>query len=95
MKWICVSLFTLFEHLSNGNPDATTVNTAFGRIEKTSEDDGNYYDFKTEAGICCMDGEICRVLSDDGAVVTLCEMDGNTAFRLTKDEFKIAHFASP
>jgi len=81
---ICISVKTLYD-LYGTNLKYCTISTK----EK------GYYDLKTEeAGIVCMDGETCTILSEINNEIILVNENGETptTFRLTREELEVASF---
>ena len=80
MKKICLSLKTLFHYLTENNTEEGCVSTEYVYIQKETDEDKEWHDFKTNKGIPCMDGEVCEVLEENEKI----------PFKLSKKEYKIA-----
>lgn len=74
MKKICLSLKTLFHYLTENNTEEGCVSTEYVYIQKETDEDKEWHDFKTNKGIPCMDGEVYEKIP----------------FKLSKKEYKIA-----
>lgn len=90
MKKICLSLKTLFHYLTENNTEEGCVSTEYGYIQKETDEDKEWYDFKTNKGIPCMDGEVCEVLEENETYIELQEEYEKIPFKLSKKEYKIA-----
>ncbi len=93
-KVVTVSLKSLWESLVGTDEEREFNLPGQNHLRHSKEDDEDYYDLITADGIVCMDGEKCNVLGDDGRYIELLQVDGNSTFKLTKPEFKMATFTT-
>ena len=74
----------------NGLYDKFNGNLFGGTIEKTVEDENEYFDLYTNEGLVCMDGETCIVIEEKDGMFILKNENGecDTTFILTKEEMQ-------
>lgn len=90
MKEVTICLKTLFNELSKQNQKGNCVFTEYGHIEKSFDSNDEYFDFKTEKGTPCMDGETCEILEETECYVLLQEKNEQIPFKLSREEFVVA-----
>ena len=88
---VTICLQSLFEAMAEDNVDVCDLDLQFGRVEKTTEGNTDYYDFKHRDGTTpCMDGETCRILQETEEYILLEEEDEKIPFKLALEEYKKA-----
>lgn len=90
MNTVTVCLEALFNKLTGYDDEEDYVPTEYGYIQKETEEDKMWFDFKNDDGTPCMNGEVCEVLEVKEKYVVLQELDEKIPFRLSKEEYDIA-----
>ena len=90
MKKVTVCLEALFNRLTRDNVDEEYVPTQYGCIQKETDEDKEWFDFKNDEGTPCMDGETCEIIEETKQYIVLQEMNEQIPFKLSKEEFEIA-----
>lgn len=89
-KKVAVCLEALFNRLTGYDTEEDYVPTEYGYIQKEVDGESEWFDFKTDKGTPCMDGETCEIIEETDNYVLLQEENEQIPFMLSKDEFEIA-----
>lgn len=89
-KKVTICLEILFNRLTGHDNEEEYVPTEYGYIQKETDETKEWFDFKTDEGTPCMDGEICEIIDETEQYILLQEIDEQIPFRLSKEEFEIA-----
>lgn len=89
-KKVTVCLEALFNRLTGHDTEEEYVPTQYGYIQKETDEDKEWFDFKNDDGTPCMDGETCEIIEETERYVTLQEIDERIPFKLSREEFEIA-----
>lgn len=89
-KEVTICLKALFNRLTEYDTEEDYAYTKYGYIQKETDEGKEYFDFKTDDGTPCMDGETCEIIEETEQYILLQELDEQIPFKLSKEEFKIA-----
>lgn len=89
-KKVTISVEALFDRLTEHDAEADYVTTKYGYIEKETDGDREWFDYKNGNGTPCMDGECCEIIEETDQYILLQQIDEQIPFKLSRDEFDIA-----
>lgn len=89
-KKVTVCLEALFNKLTGYNTEEDFVLTEYGYIQKETNEEKEWFDFKTDESTPCMDGETCEIIEETEQYILLQEISEQIPFRLSRKEFEIS-----